>query len=454
MFDYDLVVIGAGSGGVRAARMAAAKGVKVAIVEEKYFGGTCVNVGCVPKKLLVYGSQYAEEFKQANGYGWQVGAVEHSWPKLIEQKNAEIARLNGIYQRLLDNAGVTIYNGRAYIESANSVSVGDQTITAEKILIAVGGKPSIPHFPGGQFSISSDDAFYLPERPERIAVVGGGYIGLEFAGIFNGLGSDVHLLVRSEVLRGYDHHVAEFAKQEISKKGIKIQEACEIVSMEKHEGAYLCQLNNGESIVVDAVMYAAGREPVTDELGLENTYVECRANGTIIVDESFKTAEPSIFALGDVIGTPELTPVALAQAMTFVDHQYGEGKRKMQYEFIPTAIFSQPNIAFVGLSEQEAKEKDLSCDVYLSEFRTMKHTLSGSEERTLIKLLVEQSSQKVVGLHVVGSEAGEVVQGFAVAVQAGLTKADWDQTIGIHPTMAEELVTMREKSYTFESVNS
>lgn len=449
MYDYDLLVIGAGSGGVRAARMAAAKGVRVAIVEEKYFGGTCVNVGCVPKKLLVYGSQFSEEFKQAEGFGWKVGEVEHHWNTLIENKNTEIERLNAIYIKLLNNAGVSIIRGRAYITSSHSVNVGEQNISAEKILIAVGGKPSPASFKGAEHCFNSDQAFYLAERPERVAVVGSGYIGLEFAGIFNGLGSQVHVLARSQVLRGYDEAVAQFAKQEIAKKGIDIKEQCEIVSIEKSSGALLCQLSNGESILVDGVMYAAGRTPVTDNLGLENTAVKLRDNGTIIANEQFQTAEPSIFALGDVIGTPELTPVALAQAMVFVDQQYGEGKRTMQYEFIPTAIFCQPNIAFVGLSEQEAKAKGLACDVYTSEFRAMKHTLSVSDERTFIKLLVDKNSEKVLGLHVVGAEAGEVVQGFAVAIQAGLTKSAWDETIGIHPTMAEELVTMRTVSYSF-----
>lgn len=449
MYDYDLLVIGAGSGGVRSARMAAAQGIRVAIVEEKYFGGTCVNVGCVPKKLLVYGSQYSEEFKQAEGYGWRVGEAEHSWSTLIDNKNTEIERLNSIYIKLLNNAGVSIIRGRAEITGPHSVSVGEQTISAEKILITVGGKPSNPKFKGAEHCFNSDQAFYLPERPNRVAVVGGGYIGLEFAGIFNGLGSQVHVLARSQVLRGYDESIAKFAKQEIAKKGITLKEQCEIVSIEKSSGALLCQLSNGESLTVDGVMFAAGREPVTANLGLQQTAVKLRDNGTIIVNEQFQTAEPSIYALGDVIGTPELTPVALAQAMTFVDQQYGQGKRTMQYDFIPTTIFSQPNIAFIGVSEQEAKAKGLACDVYIADFRGMKHTLSGSEERTFVKLIVEQSSQKIVGLHIVGAEAGEVLQGFAVAIQAGLTKADWDATIGIHPTMAEELVTMRTVSYSF-----
>lgn len=447
MFDFDLLVIGAGSGGVRAARMAAAKGVKVAIVEERYFGGTCVNVGCVPKKLMVYGSQFAEEFENAAGFGWQVGDYQHDWSTLIANKDQEIARLNGIYLRLLESAGVTVIRGRARLRDAHSVEVDGRTIGAEKILIAVGGTPVLPTFAGAEYCFTSDQVFYLPQRPQRIAIVGGGYIGLEFSGIFNGLKSETHLLLRSQLLRGYDATVAQFVKQEMSKKGVNIHEHCQIEKIEKQGDAYCCYLTTGETLVVDAVMYAAGRRVLTDDLGLEHTHVQLRDNGTIIADERFQTAEPSIFALGDVLGTPELTPVALAQAMVFVDQQYGENTRQMSYQAIPTAIFCQPNYSFVGLSEEEVKQQGIACDVYVSEFRPMKHTLSGSEERVLMKMLVSQADDKVLGVHVVGSDAGELIQGFAVVVKAGLTKAMVDSTIGIHPTMAEELVTLREKKY-------
>lgn|SRR5690554_1302785 len=446
-FDYDLLVIGAGSGGVRASRMAAAQGVRVAVVEEKYFGGTCVNVGCVPKKLFVYASEYSQHMEEAKGYGWDIATSTHDWSTLIANKNAEIERLNGIYQRLLDNAGVSIVRGRARFVDGHTVEVDGKHISAEKILIGVGGKPAKPSFKGGEYTFDSNQAFYLENRPASIAIVGGGYIALEFGGIFRGLGSEVHVLARSQILRGYDSTVAEFTKQEISKKGVQLYENTEITEIIKEGDAYRCQLNTGESLVVDAVMYAAGRDPLTDDLGLENTQVKRRDNGTIIVNDNFQSDEPSVYALGDVIGTPELTPVALAQAMVFVDQQYGTGTRKMSYDAIASAMFCQPNIGFVGLSEEETKEQGLACDVYLSEFKSLKHTLSGSSERTLIKMLVSTKDQRVVGVHIVGAEAGEIIQGFAVAVKAGLSKADIDATIGIHPTTAEELVTLREIKY-------
>lgn len=446
-FDYDLLVIGAGSGGVRASRMAAAQGVRVAVVEERYFGGTCVNVGCVPKKLFVYASEYSQHMEEAKGYGWDIGASTHDWPTLIANKNAEIERLNGIYQRMLDNAGVSIIRGRARFVDGHTVEVDGKRISAEKILIGVGGKPSKPNFPGSEYTFDSNQAFYLEKRPASVAIVGGGYIALEFGGIFRGLGSEVHVLARSQVLRGYDSTIAEFTQQEISKKGVQIRENTEITEIIKEGDNFRCKLNTGESLVVEAVMYAAGRDPLTDDLGLENTQVKRRDNGTIIVNDNFQSDEPSVYALGDVIGTPELTPVALAQAMVFVDQQYGAGTRKMSYDAIASAMFCQPNIAFVGLSEEEAKEKNLACDVYVSEFRALKHTLSGSSERTLIKMLVSTKDQCVVGVHVVGADAGEIIQGFAVAVKAGLSKEDIDATIGIHPTTAEELVTLREIKY-------
>lgn len=447
-FDFDLLVIGAGSGGVRAARMAAAKGVKVAIVEEKYFGGTCVNVGCVPKKLLVYAAQFGDAFAEAAGYGWQAQETTHDWPALIAAKDTEIARLNGIYQRLLANSGVEIIHGRANLLDGHTVDVAGKKISAEKILIAVGGKPLAPNFPGADYAFNSDQAFYLTERPKRIAIIGAGYIALEFAGIFKGLGSEVHVLARSQVLRHFDQTVAQFVANEIRKKGIQLHEQAAIERIEKDGQALRCVLADGSQLQVDAVMVATGRTPLTQGLGLENTAVTLRDNGSIITNERFQTAESSIYALGDVIGTPELTPVALAQAMVFVDQQFGSNTRVMSYDAIATAVFCQPNIATVGLTEQEVVAKGIRCDVYVSEFTPMKHSLTGTGEKALIKMLVQRDNQRVLGIHVVGSEAGEIVQGFAVAVKAALTKADLDATIGIHPTMAEELVTLREIKYT------
>lgn len=447
MFDFDLLVIGAGSGGVRAARLAAAKGVKVAIVEEKYFGGTCVNVGCVPKKLLVYASEFSENIQQAKGFGWQFAEGAHDWSTLIANKDKEIARLNGIYRQLLTNAGVEIIHGRAVFKDAHTVQVGEHNYRAEKILITVGGKPSTPGFIGSEYIFNSNEAFYLPARPQRVLIIGAGFIALEFAGIFNGLGSDVTVLARSQVLRGFDQSVAAFTRDEIRKKGITILEHTQIDRISKQNDGLHCVLTTGDSIVVDKVMWAAGRVPLTQHLGLQHTAVQCRDNGSIVVNERFQTAQPSIFALGDVIGTPELTPVALAQAMVFVDQQFGENKRQMSYEAIPSTVFCQPSLATVGLTEQEALAQNIACDVYVSEFRALKHTLSGSNERSMIKMLVAQADQKVLGVHIAGHEAGEILQGFAVAVKAGLSKQQVDATIGIHPTVAEELVTMREYSY-------
>ncbi len=453
-YDFDLLVIGAGSGGVRAARMAAAKGIKVAIVEEKYLGGTCVNVGCVPKKLLAYAAHYADDFNDAKGFGWQVSETSHDWSALISNKNTEIHRLNQIYLSMLEKAGVTVLNGRAVLRNAHSVIVTDKAagtekiLSAEKILIAVGGTPVKPTCVGAEQGITSDQAFYLPERPQRIAIVGGGYIAVEFASIFNGLGSEVHLLYRGDrLLKNFDHGAANFAVSEMQKKGINIHYQTEIQAIHSLDKGYRCELNQGEPLLVDEVMFATGRKPLTMNLGLQNTGVKLQSSGTIIVNEQFQTDETSIFALGDVIGTPELTPVALEQAMVFVDQQYGSKQRRMTYDAIPTTVFCQPNMATVGLSEEQVLEQGLSAEVYLSEFRPLKHTLSGSSERMMMKMLVEKSTQKLLGVHIVGADAGEILQGFAVAVKAGLTKQQVDATIGIHPTAAEELVTLRESKY-------
>jgi glutathione reductase (NADPH) len=447
-YDVDLLVIGAGSGGVRAARMAAATGIKVAIAEDKYFGGTCVNVGCVPKKLLSYASHYADEFHEAKGFGWQVDKVSHDWSLLINNKNIEIKRLNTIYINMLEKAGVTIYNGHASFIDNHTVSIGDKTISAEKILIAVGGLPSVPKCIGGEHIITSDQVFFLPERPQRIVIVGGGYIAVEFASIFNGLGSEVHLLYRGEhLLKHFDQSIAQFAIAEMQKKGVNVHFHTELTSIRSNNGVYDCTLNTGSVLQVDKVMYATGRHPATANLGLSNTQVKLNVDATVQVNDQFQTAEPSIFALGDVIGTPELTPVALEQAMVFVDQQYGSKQKSMSYDAIATTIFCHPNVATVGLSEEQVIQRNIIADVYVSEFRPLKHTLSGSDERMMMKMLVEQSTQRVLGIHIVGADAGELLQGFAVAVKAKLTKQQLDATIGIHPTAAEELVTMRTKNY-------
>ncbi len=453
-FDVDLFVIGAGSGGVRAARMAAATGAKVAVAEEKYLGGTCVNVGCVPKKLMVYASHYQEDFNDAYGFGWTVSGFHHNWQRFIDNKNQEISRLNGIYQSLLENAGVTIYPNKAEILGAHAVKVGKQILTAEKILVCTGGYPTRPDIPGKEHVIVSDDLFYLKDRPSRIAIIGGGYIACEFASIFQGLGSETHLLYRGDqLLKAFDHGVATFVANEMEKKGVNVRYGRVVESVEKRQKGYSCLLDNGETLIVDTVFYAIGRTPNIKGLGLENAKVEHSGKGYIQVDENFQTKEPSIFALGDVIGTPELTPVALEQAMVFVDQQFGSNKKTMRYDAIPTTIFTQPNLGTCGLSEEQVKDLGLKADVYVSEFRSMKHCLSGNSERTQMKLIVDQTTDQVLGVHIAGPDAGEMVQGFAVAIKAKLTKAQWDDTIGIHPTAAEELVTMRSRSYVLNSVD-
>lgn len=368
---------------------------------------------------------------------------------LLENKNKEIARLNGIYQKLLENAGVNIVWGRARLASANSVEVDGKTISAEKILVTVGATPSVPEFPGSEHVISSDQVFFLPELPEKIVIVGGGYIAVEFAGIMNGLGVETHLIYRGDkLLKNFDQVTARFAANEMQKKGVTIHYSTNITEIEKlADGSLICHLDNGKSLTAGQVMYATGRRSLTKDLGLEKVGLATRNNATIETDDQFQTSIPSIYALGDVIGTPELTPVATAQAMVFVNQQYGDGGKTISYDNIPTAIFCQPNIGTVGLSEEALKRKDIAIDVYQSEFKHLKSTISGSEERVLMRMLVEKDTQKVVGMHMCGPDAGEVIQGFAVAVKAGLTKEQFDATIGIHPTMAEEFVTLREVSY-------
>ena len=445
-FDYDFLVIGAGSGGVRASRMASGLGAKVAVIEDSALGGTCVNVGCVPKKLFVYGSHFSEEFEAAEGFGWSVGNTEFHWPTLRDRKTSEIERLNGIYGNILGGAGVEIINGRGVISGPNSVMVGQQQYTAKYILVAVGGWPFVPEFPGSEHVISSNEVFYLEEFPKRALVVGGGYIAVEFAGIFAGLGAQTHQAYRGPMfLRGFDDDLREFVANEMQQKGVNLHFNSDVTEIVKNaDGSLKVSFNNGEQIEVDCVMYATGRRAKTQGLGLENTNVEMRANGSIVVNENYQTAEPSIYALGDVIGGIELTPVALAEGMALAHNLFGEGGRKVDYDNIPTAVFSQPNIATVGLTEAQANEKYANVDVYKSEFKHMKHTLSGLPERTLMKIIVDRDTDKVLGCHMVGSEAGEIIQGLAVAIRAGATKAIFDSTIGIHPTAAEEFVTMRE----------
>ena len=445
--DFDLIIIGAGSGGVRLARMSAQRGARVAVVESRYLGGTCVNVGCVPKKLFVYGAHVQDELEDAAGYGWNVplDSTRFDWPTLVANKNAEIERLNGIYGRMLNNAGVTIIEGTASLKDANTVVVGDQSYSARHITVATGSWPVVPDIPGKESVLTSNEMFYLPQLPKQAVVWGGGYIAVEFAGILAGLGVEVTLLYRGELfLRGFDTDVREFIDQEMRKKGVTLKYGVTIESVESEGAHYRVHLNNGETLTTGLVMAATGRRALVDGLGLAELGVEFTDSGHVAVDDHFQTAVPSITALGDVIGTPQLTPVALAQGMVLSRRLFGDGQGDMDYSAIPTAVFCQPSIGTVGLTEDEAREAGYTLRIYRSEFRPMKYTLSGRDERSLMKLVVDDGTDRVLGAHMVGPEAGEITQGLAVAIKAGATKAQFDATLGIHPTSAEEFVTMRE----------
>lgn len=445
-FDFDLFVIGAGSGGVRAARFAAGFGARVAVAESRYLGGTCVNVGCVPKKLLVYGAHFHEDFEQAAGFGWTLGEASFDWKTLIANKNREIHRLNGIYRNLLVNSGVSLLEGHAKLQDAHTVEVDGQRFSARHILIATGGWPQVPDIPGKEHAITSNEAFFLESLPRRVLVVGGGYIAVEFAGIFHGLGAQTSLLYRKELfLRGFDRSVREHLRDELTRKGLDLQFNSDIARIDKQaDGTLAATLKDGRVLEADCVFYATGRRPQLDNLGLENVSVELDDRGYVKVDEAYGTSEPSIHAIGDVIGRVQLTPVALAEGMALARKLFrSEEYRPVDYKLIPTAVFSLPNIGTVGLSEDEARSAGHKVKVFESRFRPMKLTLTESQERTLMKLIVDADSDKVLGCHMVGPDAGEMLQGIAIALKAGATKRVFDETIGIHPTAAEEFVTMR-----------
>jgi glutathione reductase (NADPH) len=445
-YDFDLFVIGAGSGGVRAARFAAGFGARVAVAESRYLGGTCVNVGCVPKKLLVYGAHFAEDFHQAQGFGWSLGEASFDWPTLIANKDREIERLNGIYRNLLLGSGVTLLEGHARMLDAHSVELGGKRYSAKHILIATGGWPHIPNIPGHEHAIGSNEAFFLKQLPKRVLVVGGGYIAVEFASIFNGLGAQTSLLYRGELfLRGFDKAVRLHVQEELIKRGLDLQFNSDIQRIDKQaDGSLRATLIDDRVLEVDCIFYATGRKPMLENLGLENTQVELDERGFIQVDEQYQTREPSVLAIGDVIGRVQLTPVALAEGMAVARRLFKpEEYRKVDYQMIPTAVFSLPNIGTVGLSEEQARAAGHKVTVFESRFRPMKLTLTDCQERSLMKLVVDADSDRVLGCHMVGPDAGEIVQGLAVAMKAGATKQHFDETIGIHPTAAEEFVTMR-----------
>lgn len=447
-YEYDLFTIGGGSGGVRASRFASQYGAKVALAEKSHMGGTCVNLGCIPKKLMSYAAHFHEDFVDAAGFGWQPGDIPFDWSVLMANKNREIARLNAAYRSTLDKAGVTVLDGHAHIEDAHTVVVNGRRITARHILVATGGHPTRLNIPGSELGITSDDFFHLDSLPARSVVSGGGYIAVELASILNGLGSKVTLVYRGKrLLRTMDHDLGTFLAAEMGKKGIDIRFETEIAAIHPDVGLKRVQLRNGkgegDAIDSDCVLFATGRHANTEQLGLDNAGVAVSDKGFIKVDEQFRTSVESIYAIGDVIGRIALTPVALAEGMVVADNLFGPGQRHMSYENIPTAVFSHPNVGTVGLTENEARERTSTVKVFKSEFTALRHTLSESGERTFMKLVVDPSSDCVLGVHMVGPDAGELVQGFAVALQCRATKAQFDATIGIHPTMAEEFVTMR-----------
>lgn len=446
-FDFDLVTIGAGSGGVRASRMAARLGKRVAVAEESRVGGTCVMRGCVPKKLLVMGAHMAEDIADAAGFGWDVGEVSFDWGRLVSAKNVELNRLEGVYNRILRDSGVTVLEGRGTVVDVHTIEVAGKRYSAENILIATGGRPSLPKIPGIEHAITSNEALDLLQLPKSMVIVGGGYIAVEFAGIFNALGVKVTQILRGEAtLRGFDQDIRAALDEALVAKGIDLRRETQVLSIEKVAGGYDLRLSGDETLRVDLVMYATGRAPNTNGLGLVDVGVQMDENGAIVVDELSHTSVPSIWAIGDVTDRMNLTPVALAEGMALVNTLFLGNPTIVDYENVPTAVFSMPTISTVGLTEEQARAKcGCAIDVYVSRFKPMKNTLSGRDERTLMKMIVERATDRVLGIHVLGPDAAEMVQGFAVALKCGVTKAQMDSTIGIHPTAAEELVTMRDK---------
>jgi glutathione reductase (NADPH) len=443
--DFDLFVIGGGSGGVRAARMAAQRGARVALAEVGALGGTCVNLGCIPKKLYSYAAHYGESFEESHGFGWSGPAPTFDWASLKRNRAIEIMRLNGVYERLLDTAGVQLLRGFARFADTHTVEVDGERFGARNILIATGGAPHVTEFPGRDLVLTSNEMFDLEPFPRRLLVIGGGYIACEFASIFNGLGSRVTQLYRGEqVLRGFDNDVRAFLAAEMVKKGVDLRLQAQAASIERADAELRVSLRDGTSLAVDAVLCATGRRPNVASLRLEAAGVRVGDSGAVVVDDRFRTSVPHILAVGDVIDRVQLTPVALAEAMAVVGQLFGGSARTIDYANIPTAVFTHPNVGTVGLTEAQARECYGRVRIYRSEFRALKHTLSMSAERTLMKLVVDEASDRVLGVHMVGEEAGEIVQGFAVALRAGATKAVFDATVGIHPTAAEEFVTMRE----------
>lgn len=445
-FDYDFFVIGAGSGGVRAARTAAALGARTAVAEARFLGGTCVNVGCIPKKLYTYAAHLTKELHESSAFGWTInGQADFDWATLKANKDKEISRLNGIYDNLLNNVNVTIHKEFATIAGPNLVRMGDKTVSARHILIAVGGQSYVPPIPGAEHAMTSDDFFELTSRPESVAIVGGGFIATELAGVFKGLGSKVTLIHRRDhLLTGFDEDIQEFYTS-CARADFDLRLSTEVLDIAKaaSDSGYRLKLSDETELSTDAVLFATGRKPATGNLGLEALGIRLADSGAIVVNDDFETAVPGIYAVGDVIDRVALTPVALAEGQCLANRLFDGPRNAVSYDLIPSAVFSHPQIATVGLTESKARQQFTDILVYKSRFRPLKYTLSKSENFTLMKMIVDQASDRVVGLHMIGDDAAEIVQGMAVAMQAGATKAHFDATIGIHPTSAEEFVTMR-----------
>lgn len=444
--DFDLFVIGGGSAGVRCARIAAGHGARVGIAEERFWGGTCVNVGCVPKKLLVQAGEYGAWADDAAGFGWTIKKGPHDWAKLIAAKDREIGRLNGIYKRLLDNAGAAIFESRATFVDAHTLDVGDQRVTAERIVIATGGYPVRLAIPGAELGIISDDAFYLPHMPKRVAILGSGYIAVEFAGIFAGLGAHVDLIYRQPLpLRGFDIDLRESLAEALGAQGISLHPGCHPTKLEAHGDERVLSYGGGQTLRADLVFFATGRAPATKGLGLEKIGIKTNDAGAVPVDQHLRTSLPHIYAMGDVTDRLNLTPVATAEGHALADTLFGKNPRDISLHNVPTAVFSTPPIATCGLTEEQAAEHG-PIDVYVTKFTPMRHTLTGRARKSMMKLVVDQASQKVVGAHMLGEDAPEIMQGLGIAIVMGATKADFDRTIGIHPTAAEEFVTLRTRT--------
>ena len=443
-YDYDLITIGGGSGGVRASRMSATRGARVALIESGALGGTCVNVGCIPKKLFSYAAHAASDVADARGFGWSVSAMQFDWKVLLANKDREIARLNGVYAKVLQDAGVTVITGRARVLDAHTVAIGDRTLTAAHLLIATGGHAVKPAIPGAELGVTSDQAFHLDALPRRVVVIGGGYIAVEFASIFNGLGVETTLLHRgAQLLRGFDDDLGKVLAEELVQHGITLVLNETPVGLARDGDGLRVRLGSGRTLDTDLVMFATGRLPNVNGLGLEAAGVKLAQNGAVQVDDFYCSSAPSIHAIGDVIDRVQLTPVAIAEGMALARTLFKGEPAVLDYANIPTAVFSHPHIGSVGLTETEARERHGAVEIYRTRFRPLKATLSGSAERIFMKLVVARDSGRVLGAHMVGAEAGEIIQGIAVALHCGATKAQFDATIGIHPTTAEEFVTLR-----------